>query len=300
MVICTCSYCRTKQVIINGVSQPGCSVSASTRLDHEKKAAKVFQAAVKPQSQSPVKPSHSIEKATGLLQISELQCTGIDPYTELTLDTSSIVNLCCTLVIWLNLKVGVSREAANIILKAIHFILSTIFNLLQVALALNGIHIKLPEIQIPHDLRTAYCIHSSDPDIIRTSCCPKCYTIYTGTIPLHCSWRESPRARVCNSELWRLQQFGKNPRSVPKTLYNTQNFESWLHFFLSRRSVEDHLESAFLRTPAAFGQEMHDLQDSPAWKDLQDFLSHRYHLVFGLYIDWFNPYTNKIAGMSNA
>lgn len=190
-----------------------------------------------------------------------------------------------------------SREAANIILKAIHFILSTIFNFLQVALALNGIQIKLPEIQIPHDLRTAYHIHSSEPDIIRTSCCPKCYTIYTGTIPLHCSWRESPRARVCNTELWRLQNFGRTPRSVPKTLYNTQNFESWLHFFLSRRSIEDHLEGTFLRTPASFGQEMHDLQDSPAWKDLQDFLSHRYHLVFGLYIDWFNPYANKIAGM---
>ncbi|KAE9397900.1 hypothetical protein BT96DRAFT_921116, partial [Gymnopus androsaceus JB14] len=57
MVICTCSYCRNKQVIINGVSQPGCNVSASTRLEHEKRAAKVFQAAVKPQSQSPLKPS---------------------------------------------------------------------------------------------------------------------------------------------------------------------------------------------------------------------------------------------------
>ncbi|KAE9390228.1 hypothetical protein BT96DRAFT_946277 [Gymnopus androsaceus JB14] len=168
---------RNKQVIINGVSQPGCNVSASTRIEHEKRAAKVFQAAVKPQSQSPLKPS-PIEKVT---------------------DTSSIVNLCCTLVIWLNLKAGVSRETANIILKAIHFILSTIFNFLQVALALNGIHIKLPEIQIPHDLHTAYHIHSNGQ--------------------LRITWKA--------------------------------------HFF-------GHL--------AAFGQEMHDLQDSPAWKDLQDFL----------------------------
>lgn len=108
--------------------------------------------------------------------------------------------------------------------------MSTIFSILQVALASNGVHIKLPEIQIPHDVRTAYHIHSSEPDIIWTSCCPKCYTIYTGRIPLCCSWKESPCARVCDSELWRLQQFGRNPRSVPKTLYNTQNFESWLKF----------------------------------------------------------------------
>lgn len=164
----------------------------------------------------------------------ELQCTRVDLYIVLTLDTSSIVNLCCTLVIWLNLRAGVSREASNIILKAIHFILSTIFNCLQVALDLNGIHIKLPAIQIPHDLRTAYHIHNHEPGIIRTSCCPKCYTIYTGTIPLHCSWRESPRARICDTELWQLQNFGPTPCSVPKTLYNTQDFESWLHFFLSR------------------------------------------------------------------
>lgn len=107
MVICTCSYCRAKQVIVNGVSQPGCNVSAFTRLKHEKRAKRGSQGAVKPQSQSPSKPPH-VEKSTGLLQVLELQYSRIDPHIELTLDTSSIVNLCCTLVIWLNLKAGVS------------------------------------------------------------------------------------------------------------------------------------------------------------------------------------------------
>jgi hypothetical protein len=41
---------------------------------------------------------------------------------------------------------------------------------------------------------------------------------------------------------------------------------------------------------------MNDIQDSPAWDDLQGFQQSPYHLLFGIYIDWFNPYTNKIAG----
>jgi hypothetical protein len=42
---------------------------------------------------------------------------------------------------------------------------------------------------------------------------------------------------------------------------------------------------------------MHDVHDSPAWKDLYAFGPSPYHLIFGLYVDWFNPFTNKIAGM---
>ena len=49
---------------------------------------------------------------------------------------------------------------------------------------------------------------------------------------------------------------------------------------------------------AALGGDMHDVHDSPAWRDLTGLFSTARHLVFGLYIDWFNPFTNKIAGMS--
>ncbi|KAF9058421.1 hypothetical protein BDP27DRAFT_1432859 [Rhodocollybia butyracea] len=200
---------------------------------------------------------------------------------EFAFDTSLIVNLCCTLVIWLNLTAGVSRNTANIILKVLQLILSTTFNIVEVALTSNlGVNAKLPAVHIPQDIRTAYHI---------------CGNI--GTLPWRCGWKESPGARVCGAELWRRQRFGHRSKWVPKTLYNTQNFESWLHFFLSRKTTEAYLESAFLHTPAAFGAEMHDCQDSPAWKDLHNYLSNRYHLVFSLYIDWFNPYTNKIAGI---
>ena len=36
-VICTCTYCSQKTVVINGIEQRGFQVDASTRLSHEKR-----------------------------------------------------------------------------------------------------------------------------------------------------------------------------------------------------------------------------------------------------------------------
>lgn len=66
MVICTCIDCKKKQVIVNGVSQPGRHVSATTRREHEQKNEQVYQPAAKPQRSKP-KPDISDEKATGKL-----------------------------------------------------------------------------------------------------------------------------------------------------------------------------------------------------------------------------------------
>ena len=87
---------------------------------------------------------------------------------------------------------------------------------------------------------------------------------------------------------------------TPYHLYTMESFDSWLQFFLASKVIEDSLHEAFNHhrnhIPAAFCATMNDIQDSPAWDDLQDFLQSPYHLMFRIYIDWFNPYTNKIAG----
>ena len=84
-------------------------------------------------------------------------------------------------------------------------------------------------------------------------------------------------------------------------MYTTQSFDSWLRFFLSRRIIVDSLQESFHRRtnhpPAAYGADMTDVQDSLAWRDLLGVFQSPFHLMFGIYIDWFNPLTNKIAGM---
>ncbi|KAJ6523267.1 hypothetical protein DFH09DRAFT_1096760 [Mycena vulgaris] len=72
-----------------------------------------------------------------------------------------------------------------------------------------------------------------------------------------------------------------------------------VHCCRNRPQVEEELEKSFLQNQARQNTPqadiMTDVQDSPAWRGLGNFLLSRYNLVFGVYIDWFNPYTNKIA-----
>jgi hypothetical protein len=69
---------------------------------------------------------------------------------------------------------------------------------------------------------------------------------------------------------------------------------------LSCQIIEDSLHKTYHycinHPPAAFDANINDIQGSPAWNDILGFFLSPYHLLFGIYVDWFNPYTNKIAG----
>lgn len=201
---------------------------------------------------------------------------------------------------WINLHVGVSRRYSSTFLKALQFILMVTMDII---FSVFQSRVKPPTLNIPCDIRTVYQ-HGMAPDIIRTPCCPKCYKTYPlNALPLTCDWKKSPRSRTCGTELWKLRRSRNGTiKRVPKSLYSTQSFESWLKFFLGRSEVEAHLEKSFQqnrdRQHGDGAGPMNDLHHSPAWRSLGNFLLSRYHLVFGIYIDWFNPYTNKIAGMS--
>jgi hypothetical protein len=70
-----------------------------------------------------------------------------------------------------------------------------------------------------------------------------------------------------------------------------------MKFLLSRKDIEDNLAAPLDRNaPAPPGTPVCDLHETRAWYKMRDYVSSKYNLVFGLYIDWFNPYTNKISG----
>lgn len=151
----------------------------------------------------------------------------------------------CILVTWLHLRAGVSRSVSNTILKATQFIFAMIFQLIETALSSSGINASFPDLNIPQDVRTAYLHYFHEPEIIRTVCCPTCFSLYSRPAPLKCQWRESPRSRPCNTDLWKHENTSRGPKMVSKRLYSTQSFDSWLHFFLSRPIIVDSLGETF-------------------------------------------------------
>ncbi|KDR74787.1 hypothetical protein GALMADRAFT_70536, partial [Galerina marginata CBS 339.88] len=212
--------------------------------------------------------------------------------------------LCCVLVAWLSLRAGVSRDTANKTLKALAFILFVTLNLISSALStiIPGVQfVKIQEdmIDIPSDIRTVYSQNQLDPELKRIVCCPKCFTQYdsTSSIPRHCIYKKSKAARRCNTDLFKPKHSKNGPKLVPRSLFTTQTLHSWLLFFLSRAQIIDALNQTFasFHTPSLHHR-MRDIHDSPAWSSFRGYLKTPYHLVFALYVDWFNPFTNKIAG----
>ncbi|KAF9455386.1 hypothetical protein BDZ94DRAFT_1327589 [Collybia nuda] len=271
-VICTCYHCIKSSVTINGTVQPGRLVHATTRRNHEKH----IQHSASPRLRQT--PSSSASK----------QYKPPDTPTDITFSTVQIVQMVCILIAWLHLQAGVSRSVANTILKAVQLIISMALHLIETALSSAGFTISLVGLTIPQDVRTAFvhCIH--EPDIIRIVCCPVCFSLYSRPVPLKCQWKESPRSRPCNTDLWKHENTSKGPKEVPKRFYSTQSFDSWLEFFLARKVIVNALDETFRQRgnrPAAFGGDMHDVQDSPAWQDLTGIFSNPYHLVFGIYVD---------------
>jgi hypothetical protein len=214
---------------------------------------------------------------------------------------SLVYTLCCNLVLWLNLHAGVSQKTANIVLQALRLILLTTIQLISAALHSYGFDLPVPVIELPQDVRTVYARHINlEPKIIRTVCCPECFCLYpSNSVPERCTFKKSPRSRPCGAAPWTKCKTRNGIKPVPKSLYSTQSFESWLKFFLSRPKIEECLEKTFSQHQGRqdYGGDMHDVQDSPAWKSLDHFLHSKYNLIFAIYIDWFNPLTNKIAGM---
>jgi len=156
---------------------------------------------------------------------------------------------------------------------------------------------SIPPLRLPYNVRTAIKALSIEPAIIRSICCPKCFKQYKlDSLPKICLRRETPRSKPCLEQLWTTCVTACGPECVPQRLYSTQSFEDWLKFFLSRPGIKDLIDKLYQHRPSM--PIMTSIWDSPAWKSLGPFTSQQGNLTFSIFIDWFNPLTNKIAGKS--
>lgn len=205
---------------------------------------------------------------------------------------------------WLVLRKGVSRDTANITLRAFRLIISSTVYLIY--LALKGLGLQVPQpspiVGIRLDTRTVYSVLDLDPHLIRNVCCPKCFKHYPADTQLRlCDFKKSPKGRKCKTPLFRTKETQNGKKRVPYCLYTTQSFQSWLEYLLSRPKIEACLHQTYSRSQGNWrpGERMRNIYDSPAWQEhMRDFLKSPYHLAFAIYLDWFNPLGNKIAGTS--
>ncbi|OJT15383.1 hypothetical protein TRAPUB_8050 [Trametes pubescens] len=210
-----------------------------------------------------------------------------------------------------------------------HYILTTIRVLLFGALAYCGMAggTAPTEAQVillktvPKDVRTALKRLNIDPEIIRFACCPRCFKTYRpdesredDPYPHACQSVETDRPEcgallVVRKELAPLRKGDPSPRIVYRALktYPYRTLASWLAALFLRPAMEQILLSSWDQS-APSGSSWTDIFHSPEIRrfrgpDGKLFSMQRpgsLNLVFGLFIDWFNPFGNKKAGKSHS
>ena len=172
---------------------------------------------------------------------------------------------------------------------------------------------------LPDDIRTVLKTLGLEPDFVRYACCPKCFAIYppdpdnpADPFPHTCTFQETDRP-VCGAILVSHQRYAADDedgdvshRYEPVLTYPYRKLESWLVSMLSRVGVAIQMKAAWKPSEGGIYK---DVFDAPG---VQDFLGpdgktafsvqtdHSVHLVFSLFVDWFNPFGNKKAGKTHS
>lgn len=168
---------------------------------------------------------------------------------------------------------------------------------------------------IPKDATTALKRFDIEPNITEYACCHTCFAIYAPTgdsnnpvYPEFCTWKDttSQEETPCGSPLLLVSGKGKAKTSRPKRVFGYQDPTSWLARLLTRSSdLEKYIEQSWSATD---GNEVKDVFDAEALKGFKGpdgkpwsvCPNDDLHLVFSMFVDWFNPYGNKQAGKSNS
>ncbi|PIL26911.1 hypothetical protein GSI_10049 [Ganoderma sinense ZZ0214-1] len=172
---------------------------------------------------------------------------------------------------------------------------------------------------VPGDTRTVLTSLGLEPDIIRYACCPQCFATYLpdpdkpdDPYPRSCTFQETNKP-ICGAELVYEQEHapthkgGKVKTTLePLQVYPYRTVESYLTDLLSRPGYVKMMKTAWTRSS---NPKWRDLFDAPG---LRNFLGPDgrtpfseqsdgcVHIVFSLFIDWFNPFGNKKAGKSHS
>lgn len=166
------------------------------------------------------------------------------------------------------------------------------------------------------DVRTVLKKLEIEPEYMLYACCPDCSALYppnpsraTDPYPHHCTKSSTPDKDRCGAHLVQSRKkrgTDEHLAWVPIKIFAFQSMKTWLGQLCSRIGVERQLEDSW-KTRGS--RQWTDIMDAPAIQGFlgPDNITHfriqtngALHLVFGLFIDWFNPFGNKKAGKSHS
>ncbi|KZW01819.1 hypothetical protein EXIGLDRAFT_786697 [Exidia glandulosa HHB12029] len=294
-VLCTCKRygCRTRQAQTpDGHTVSGQYVSKSTRTLHRQRDTEpegaASTSAFAPTSASGSgdtswlsrkRPRSNDDTHSGDHKAKKPKTVAATPL-QLTPRT---ILLSLLFAAWLHLCCGLSREQAQAATLLLQLILREA--------------VGNPKVNLHHDVRTAMSTLSLEPTIFRSACCPKCFMKYDlADIPELCTRRETRRSQPCNEPLLMRRHTPVGPKQVPRRLYSMQSFDDWLVWFLSRPKIVEAIKQSYQHVPSLPGGTMYGIWDSPAWTALGGFTRKIGNLTFSIFIDWFNPLSNRLAG----
>lgn len=169
--------------------------------------------------------------------------------------------------------------------------------------------------KLPDDVRTAAITLKLDTSLMLFASCPKCSFIYSPNkdtpddpYPHTCTNQETDQP-VCSEPLVKKKVLrplkkGGQPRTVYHAIrtYPFRSLHSWIADMFSRPAIQQMCTDCWKEPVDA--EPWHDIMDAPA---VRTFVgpdgalfstppSGHVHLVFSLFVDWFNPNGNKQAG----
>ncbi|KNZ54402.1 hypothetical protein VP01_2958g5, partial [Puccinia sorghi] len=168
------------------------------------------------------------------------------------------------------------------------------------------------------DVRTITKRIRLDPEL-EAICFPKCFSLYEPEDALvTCIYCKSKKAQACGESLFKSKHDPLIPQYqpmshasiplptafvpfIPRLVYHTQKFNSWLKWSLNVPGLEDEILSWRQTVQSAPKNKITDIQQSKALRSFsikakQALSGNELRLTFSLYIDWFNPFSNKLSG----
>lgn len=221
-----------------------------------------------------------------------------------------------TMVTVLHAMAAVSRPVVGYVLSTMKVILIGVMIAQKVAATKVQEYLKD---KIPKDVRTAMKLLGLVPDIVTYGCCRKCFAIYEADpaqpddpFPHTCTHTSREHGR-CNEPLVFERVIRAVPpgetggsRWLPFRTYPYRKLQSWLAEFLLRPGVEKLVNESWAQPNSP--DDWADIMDAPGIRefvgpDRKTFFSEQgpeIHLVFSLFVDWFNPHGNKNTGKSHS